>query len=323
MGDGPFLPALRLSSGHARGPDSGATTLPAAAAMSSTQTAGTAPSPTAGAAASAWLRSRELARRAGGRVRVGPVAGRIALAIIVLATFMVVFEATAGPSALVPRSAKIFPNWESGPLHDITTRLILDPRTLGQAFTIALLVMFAAYGLVLGALRTFSLKTLVIVVVLIHVIMLLSPPLQLTDTFNYLGYARLGGLHHLNPYTHVINNEFFDPVSSLASWHNLKSPYGELFTMLSYLLAPLPLPVAYWILKFAVIALSLAFLWLIVICARRLGRDPRYALAFVAFNPVFIIYAVGAFTTTSSCSCPRWRRSSSCSPAATGRRGRR
>ena len=292
----PLRPLLRLSSGHARGPDSGATTPAGGGGDELDADRRDGARARRRPAASAWLRGQRATRRAGvGRVRVGPVTGRLALAVIVLATFMVVFEATAGPSALVPRSAKIFPNWEAGPLHDITTRLILDPRTLGQAFTIALLVMFAAYGLVLASLRTFSLRTLVIVVVLVHVIVLLSPPLQLTDTFNYLGYARLGGLHHLNPYTHVINDEFFDPVSSLASWHNLKSPYGELFTMLSYLLAPLPLPVAYWILKFAVIGLSLAFLWLTVICARRLGRDPRYALAFVAFNPVFIIYAIGGF----------------------------
>jgi hypothetical protein len=208
--------------------------------MSSGPVAGTAPAPTAGGPAAAWRRGREGLGRVSSRVRVGPVTGRLALGVIVLATFMVVFEATAGPSTLVPRSNKVFPNWEAGPLHDIATRLILNPRTLGQAFTIALLVMFLAYGLVLGSLRSFSLRTMAIVVVLIHVIVLLSPPLQLTDTFNYLGYARLGGLHHLNPYTHVINNEFYDPVSSFASWHNLKSPYGELFTMLSYLVAPQP-----------------------------------------------------------------------------------
>ena len=57
-------------------------------------------------------------------------------------------------------------------------------------------------------------------------ILLLSPPLQLTDLFNYLGYARLGGLHHLNPYTHVIGQEMHDPVFHFTTWHNLNSPYG-------------------------------------------------------------------------------------------------
>ena len=49
-------------------------------------------------------------------------------------------------------------------------------------------------------------------VVALHVMLLLSPPLQLTDLFNYIGYARLGALHGLNPYTHVIGAEIHDPV---------------------------------------------------------------------------------------------------------------
>ena len=67
--------------------------------------------------------------------------------------------------------------------------------------------------------------------------------------FNYLGYARLGGLHGMNPYTHVIGQEMHDPIYHFATWDNLHSPYGELFTALSYPLAFLPIPVAYWIVK--------------------------------------------------------------------------
>jgi alpha-1,6-mannosyltransferase len=33
----------------------------------------------------------------------------------------------------------------------------------------------------------------------------------------------------------------------------------------------------------------------VVWCARRLGRDPRLALAFVALNPIYLVYAVGGF----------------------------
>jgi hypothetical protein len=36
-------------------------------------------------------------------------------------------------------------------------------------------------------------------------------------------------------------------------------------------------------------------LWVISVCARKLDRDPRFVIAFVAFNPIFIIYAVGGF----------------------------
>ena len=41
--------------------------------------------------------------------------------------------------------------------------------------------------------------------------------------------------------------------------------------------------------------LSLAFVGLVWHCARRLGRDPRFVVAFVAFNPIFLIYEVAGF----------------------------
>jgi hypothetical protein len=232
---------------------------------------------------------------AGPRVRLAAVGARLALGAIVLLTLAVVAEATAGPSVLVPRSALAFPNWESGPLHDVTVRLITDPRTLGEALSAALAMMLVAYGVVLLTVRSVSLRLLAAVVVLLHVILVFSPPMQLTDVFNYLGYARLGALHHLDPYTHGMSAETFDPVYRLSSWHDLRSPYGELFTMLSYPLALLPLAVAYWILKLVTVALSLAFVALVGWCARRLGRDPRLAVAFVALNPVFLIYEIGGF----------------------------
>ncbi len=230
-----------------------------------------------------------------GRVRIGPRAGRLAIGVIILATLAVVATATAGPSILVPRSIATFPGWEAGPLSAVTRRVILNPRTLGLVFTGVLALMIVAYAVTIAGVRTFSMRTIAITVVLLHAILLLSPPLQLTDLFNYLGYARLGGLHHLNPYTDVMNREALDPIFRFTSWRNLRSPYGELFTALTYPLGLLPLATAYWIIKVLTILFSLAFIWLTWLCARRLGRDPRFAVAFVAFNPVFLIYAVGGF----------------------------
>ncbi len=229
------------------------------------------------------------------RVRFGRSSGRAALTVLVLATFAVVATAAAGPSVLVPRSAQTFPGWEAGPLHLVIPQLIENPRTLGLVFSLVVLAMLGAYGVMLASVRTFSMRTIAIGVLALHAILLLSPPLQLTDVFNYLGYSRLGGLHHLNPYTHVIKQEFFDPVFRFSSWHSLKSPYGPLFTALSYPLAFLPLPVAYWLLKLMTVLVSLGFVALVWQCARQLGRDPRFAVVFVAFNPIFLIYAVAGF----------------------------
>src|SRR5438270_260491 len=95
-----------------------------------------------------------------------------------------------------------------------------------------------------AAVRTLSMKTIAIWIVAMHVILLMSPPLQLTDLFNYLGYARLGAVHHLNPYQHGIATILHDPVFRFTTWHHLHSPYGYLFSAITYPIALLPIPVA-------------------------------------------------------------------------------
>ena len=214
---------------------------------------------------------------------------------VVLGTFLVVLVAASGPSVLVPRSNIIYPAWEAGPLHTLVPLFTHNPKTMGIVYSVMLVALFGAYAIALASVRTLSMRVIVGAVVALELILLLSPPLQLNDVFNYIGYARLGGLHHLNPYTHVIKQEFFDPVYRFSSWHNLRSPYGSLFTAITYPLALLALPIAYWGLKLMTVALSLAFLALVYKCARQLGRDPRFALVFVALNPIYLLYAVGGF----------------------------
>jgi hypothetical protein len=224
-----------------------------------------------------------------------PRAGRIALASIVVCLLALVLYATGGPTALTPRSSEIFAHWEAGPLYGLVSGLHAGSHALGYALSALILIMLGAYGVALAALRTLSMRMIAACIVAAHVILVLGPPFQLTDMGNYLGYARLGGLHGLNPYTHVIGQEMHDPVYHLATWLNLHSPYGELFTALSYPLAWLPLPVAYWIAKVVTVSLSLVFIALVCKCARRLGRDPRYAAVLVGLNPIYLVYAVGGF----------------------------
>jgi hypothetical protein len=229
------------------------------------------------------------------RVTLGPVAGGIAVGSLIAGTLAIVAEAAAGPSILIPHATQYFPGWQAGPLHLILHWSIGNPRTVGYAFSVVLLAMVVAYLAALAAVRSLSMRLIAVAVVALHLILLLSPPMQLTDLFNYLGYARLGALHHLNPYRHVINQEMFDPVFGYSSWHNLRSPYGPLFEAITYPLAFVSVPVAYWVLKVVTVALSLGFVALLWQCARQLGRDPRMPVVFVALNPIFLIYEVGAF----------------------------
>ena len=229
------------------------------------------------------------------RLAAGPLAGKAALFWIVLSAGAVAAFAAAGPSVLVPRSDHIFPTWEAGPLHFLFHGLPHDQYWLSIGLSGLIAAMTLAYGIALAAVRTLSLRLIVVVLVALHIVLVLSPPLQLNDVFNYLGYARLGGLHHLNPYTHVIDAELHDPVFRFSTWHGLHSPYGPLFTAATYLLPFRSLAVAYWLLKVVTVLASLGFLALVWLCARRLGRDPRFALLFVGANPIYLIYAVGGF----------------------------
>jgi alpha-1,6-mannosyltransferase len=234
-----------------------------------------------------WLRwpQAELSQRA----------GRIALAAITLVALVMVLFSTHGPTILVPRTSQIFAPWEAGPLYHLIPGISVSARATNYALSGLILIMLGSYLVALSALRTLSMRLIATCIVAVHAILLLGPPFQLTDVFNYLGYARLGGLHGMNPYTHVIGQEMHDPIFHFATWLNLHSPYGELFTALSYPLGFVSISVAYWIVKIVAVVLSLALIAIVCTCVRRLGRDPRYAAVLIGLNPIYLVYAVGGF----------------------------
>jgi len=203
--------------------------------------------------------------------------------------------AAAEPSILVPRSTVTFPGWLAGPLHGVFGSLPQSQPALEFGMSAVLVGMIGAYVIGLLAVRSVSMRALWIVLSVLIALLLLTPPLQLTDLFNYFGYARLGAMHGLNPYTNVIGEIQRDPVFLFSTWHGLHSPYSELFTALTYPLGLLPLSFAYWIFKVALVLSSIGCLAAIAACARRLGRDPRPAVALVGLNPVFLVYAIGGF----------------------------
>jgi hypothetical protein len=225
----------------------------------------------------------------------GSLPARLALGSLVLCVLLLVVVTTAAPSPITTHSYEIFPNWEAGPLHYLFGGLILSKWTVDVGFSLLLLAMLGAYGVILFGVRALSLRAIVASIVVLHVILFLGPPIELNDVFNYLGYARLGALHGLNPYNHVIAQETWDPVYVFASWRHYTSPYGTLFSAILYPLGWLPLPAAYWVWKLVAVLASLGLLSLVYRCARTLGRDPRLALAFLALNPLYLVFALGGF----------------------------
>lgn len=226
---------------------------------------------------------------------LGPFFAWFAFGALIVATAAIAVYAASQPTILVPRSTAAFPGWMAGPLHGLFGSLPQSRPALEFGLSAVLVGMTAAYAIALLAVRSVSMRALWIVIGVLAALLLLTPPLQLTDLFNYFGYARLGGLHGLNPYTHVIGEIRRDPVFLFSTWHGLHSPYSELFTALTYPLALLSLPLAYWIFKVAVVLSGIGCLAAIAASARRLGRDPRLAVAVVGLNPVFLVYAIGGF----------------------------
>jgi hypothetical protein len=219
--------------------------------------------------------------------------GLLSLAGLVAGSLFVVLAAAERRSFLSPPSHAGFPRWMSGPLAGLLPSLTHDLHGLKVAFTVAVAGMFALYLIVLLCVRAVPTWAVLGAIVAVHLAFFLSPPLPLTDLFNYLNYARMGAVHGLNPYVHVPVLARHDPAYRFTTWHHLRSPYGPLFTLAIYPLAVLPLATAYWAFKAAVMGASLGCLALVWKCARMLGRSPRAAVAFVGLNPLFVVYGLG------------------------------
>ena len=227
-------------------------------------------------------------------------------------------DAAAKPSEFVPARSGGWPGWLAGPLAGLGAGL-------GRGdFQTLVLVMCAGYALVLVSARALPLGVIAAGIVLAHVILFLGPPLISQDVFGYLAFARLGALHGLDPYTHTAAQVPTDAVYPFLSWVFQHSPYGPLFTLASYVTAPLGLAGGLWVLKAFSALCSLGAIALITRAAAQLGHSARWAAAFVGLNPVLLVLAVGgahndtllllllavALALTAGAS-PRWRAAAS------------
>ena len=213
--------------------------------------------------------------------------GVASLAGLAVCAWAVVTGAAYRPTPLVPARTGGFPPWLRGPLGDLGGYLPYEDFALWMVvmcgvWLVALLTVPALrWGWIAGA------------VVALHVLVALGPPLVSADAFGYIDWARMGALHGLNPYATDSGTVVSDAVYPFVRWDDFTSPYGPLFTLFTYALVPLGVAGAYWGLKLAVVAASLACCALVVACARELDRDPRLGLALYGLNPAVLVYAVG------------------------------
>ncbi len=213
--------------------------------------------------------------------------GGLGLLGILTTTFLISAGAAGAPSQYVPARVGGWPGWLAGPLKG------LDMTLSSSSFQAFMLVMCASYLLVLLTARSVPGGALAGAILVAHLILLLGPPLISQDVFGYLAFGRMGALHGLDPYTHLPAEAFTDPSYAFIGWPFQHSPYGPLFTLISYAIAPLGLAGGLWALKAIAVLASLAAVALIARAAALLGHSARQAAAFVGLNPVLLVLAVG------------------------------
>ena len=216
--------------------------------------------------------------------RVLGVAGLLGSLVSV---FGVAGGAAGAPTQYVPGRQGGWPSWLYGPLHGLGLGLG------SSSFQTLTLVMCASYVAVLLAARALPGKAIFATILAVNVVLLLGPPLISQDVFGYLAFARLGVLHGLDPYTHVAAEAPTDAVFPFIGWSFQNSPYGPLFTLGTYPLAPLGMAGGLWALKGVAVASSLGAVALIARAAEKMGHSAKWAAAFVGLNPVTLELAVG------------------------------
>jgi hypothetical protein len=237
--------------------------------------------------------------RAGVRARRRARVGAGALVVLVACSLLFVVIAADRPSLFAATShAGFFPGWMAGPLGGLWPGLTRNTTALRFVFTGAMATMYVCYVLALVCVPSIAerlrARWAIAAVVGVHAIFFLAPPMALTDIFNYVNYGRMEIVHHLNPYTtYPILEPHGDPSYALSNWHQLLSPYGPLFTLLTFALVPLGVAASFWAIKTVLVAASLGTILLVWRCAELLELDPVRAIVLVGLNPVVLVWGLG------------------------------
>src|SRR3954449_9503734 len=206
------------------------------------------------------------------RGALGPLAegsgGAIATTGVVTGALGVALAAAERPSFLAPPRLHGDAPWLAGPLAGRWPTLTTTVGSLRWDLSLALLAMTACWVLAVATAPRLKLPAVFAAVFGAVLFLSLSPPLSLTDTFNYLHYGRMQPLYGLNPYAALPLQAASDPAYAYSTWHHLPSPYGPLFTLLTEALARFSLPTAYWILRAIAGVSALAMAALTALVAR-------------------------------------------------------
>jgi Glycosyltransferase family 87 len=206
-----------------------------------------------------------------------------------LVTGLVVTLSAAGTDSLLPESVRPVPSWLAGPFGATG----VDLHVVGAMVVLAL--MFAFYLIVVRHAGQLSAGVVLTCIAALYALVLLAPPLLSTDVFSYQAYARMGAMYGSNPYLSGPHAILPDPVYPFigAKWVGMPSVYGPLFTVLSYVLAPLSIAVNVLAYKAMAGVACLATVAIVYNAARLRGVNPVRAVALFGLNPLITLYGVG------------------------------
>ncbi len=231
----------------------------------------------------------------GAESRSNVIVGAGCLVVIVACCLLIVLVAADRPSIIAATTTQgYYPHWMAGPLGGLWPSLTRNGQALKYLFSGCIVLMYVSYLLGLRYVPRLSARWAIAAVLVVHAIMFLSPPLALTDVFNYVNYGRMEVVHHLNPYTTIpVLEPHSDPSYAISNWHQLLSPYGPLFTLITFAVVPLGVAASFWVLKGLLMLTSLGIVLMVWRSARLLGRDPVAAIVFVGLNPIVLVWGLG------------------------------
>ena len=217
------------------------------------------------------------------------------LLTIVACCALIVIASADRPSVLAATTTQgYFPRWMAGPLGGLWPSLTRNGKGLKYLFSAPIVLMYVCYVVGLKYVPRLPARWAIMAILAVQAIMFLSPPLALTDIFNYVNYGRMEVVHNLNPYTTIpVLEPHNDPSYVLSNWHKLLSPYGPLFTLITFAVVPLGVAASFWMLKGLLMLTSLGIVLLVWHSARLVGRDPVRAIVFVGLNPIVLVWGLG------------------------------
>ncbi len=190
---------------------------------------------------------------------------------------------------MLPESIRPAPGNLAGPFGSTGMHLGIP------ALIVVLSLMFGFYAVVVHASDRLSGRAVLMTIAALYALIVLAPPLISTDIYSYQAYGRMGALYGINPYLfgpHAIAYDSVFPYVG-AKWSYIPSVYGPVFTILSYILAPVSIAASIFAYKGIAALATLLTVGLVWNAARVRGVDPVKGAALVGLNPLVVVYGIG------------------------------